>query len=68
MSAVWDVKMKLLYSEDNYSLNGQHGKKIKKSYICQGIICKGGGDVQTEIITIFLRGLENAHEIKSFQK
>ena len=58
MLAVWDVKVKLLFSKDNHSLRLQHGKKIEKSYIWQGIICKGGGNIQTEILMLFLKDSE----------
>lgn len=54
MLAVWDVKVKLLFPKDNHSLPLQHGKKIEKSDIWQGIICKGGGNIQTEILMLFL--------------
>lgn len=54
MLVVWDVKVKLLFPKGNHSLPFQHGKKIKKSYIWQGIICKGRGNVQTEILMLFL--------------
>lgn len=54
MLAVWDVKVKPLFPKDNHSLPLQHEKKIEKSYIWQGIFCKGGGNIQTEILMLFL--------------